>query len=63
MPPELQKYLLKHWREWMLPEEMRTLHRVSLFENAEKVAMKAARNFEGIEGIYGFTDSKTGKEF
>jgi hypothetical protein len=59
MTDEIKKYLLEHCREWMLPEEIIALRRISLTEYGEEVTRKTALKELKIEKMYGFTDEKT----
>ena len=61
MTAELQKYLLDHSREWMLPEEIRALTRISLTKWAEEADRKIALTEPKMEAFYGFADEKTNK--
>jgi hypothetical protein len=59
MTAELQKYLLEHCREWMLPEEIKALTRISLTKYGEELDRKIALTEPKMESFYGFRDEKT----
>jgi hypothetical protein len=59
MTAELQKYLLDHCREWMLPEEIRALTRIALTQYGEEVERKLVLIESKMEAFYGFADEQT----
>lgn len=58
MTEEIYKYLLEQCREWMLPEEIIALRRVSLTEYGEESTRKIALTELKIEKMYGFANEK-----
>jgi hypothetical protein len=58
MTEEINKYLLEKCREWMLPEEIIALRRISLTENGEEITRKTAHVELKIEQMYGFANEK-----
>jgi hypothetical protein len=59
MTEELKKYLLDHGGEWMLPEKIKALKRISLTKYGEETERKLALTEPRMEAFYGFADEKT----
>jgi hypothetical protein len=59
MTEELKTYLLEQCRDWMLPEEIRALMRISLTEHGKTVTTKNALAEKKIDLLYGYSDEKT----
>ncbi|MFK8054792.1 MAG: hypothetical protein AB8F78_01625 [Saprospiraceae bacterium] len=59
MTDELKKYLLEQCRDWMLPEEIKALRRLTLTATGEELSQTIAQNSVVMEKLYGFDDEKT----
>lgn len=59
MTKELKFYLLSYCREWMLPEEINALRRLTLTTYGELSTRRIALEAPKMELLYGFQDIKT----
>ncbi len=58
MTKELKFYLLSYCRDWMLPDEIKALRRISLTNEGELTTRKIALENPKMELLYGFQDIK-----
>jgi hypothetical protein len=59
MDKELKTYLLEQCRNWLRPEEIRALMRISLTENGKTDNSKSTLANKKIDLLYGLSDEKT----